>query len=120
MEEKAALQRNSYDCGVVVCENAEILSRQDVARPRQEDMQNIRKRMIKELIQDSLSSVRSTDIFETARETALKQQRQKKERKKTGADTEAQVKPRAEVKYKKSKNREDKSDEKIKETPNSK
>ena len=120
VEEKAALQRNSYDCGVFVCENAEILSRQDVARPRQEDMQNIRNRMIKELIQDSLSSVRSTDIFETARETALKQQSQKKERKKTGADTEAQVKPRAEVKYQKSKNREDKSDEKIKETPNSK
>ena len=54
VEEKASLQTNSYDCGVFLCENAEILSRKKWAKPKQDDMPKIRRRMIKELIHGSL------------------------------------------------------------------
>ena len=75
VEERASLQANSYDCGVFLCENAEILSRGKWARPKQDDMPKIRRRMMKELIHGSLDSEESTDSFEIMRETAVAQKK---------------------------------------------
>ena len=73
IEENASLQKNGYDCGVFLCQNAEILSREEIARPKQEDMPNIRKKMIRELIQGSLVPKETKDIFEITKETAVRQ-----------------------------------------------
>ena len=49
VDEKAPLQSNSYDCGVFICENAERITRKEMAKPKQEDMQKARKRIMKEI-----------------------------------------------------------------------
>ena len=101
IEEKASLQKNGYDCGVFLCQNAEILSREETARPKQEDMPSIRKKMLRELIQGSLDSKQTKDIFEITKETAVRQKSQVKkkiEREVISAETTEKRAPESEFK----------------------
>ena len=49
VDEKAPLQSNSYDCSVFICENAERITRKEMTKPKQEDMQKARKIVMKEI-----------------------------------------------------------------------
>ena len=69
IDETAPLQTNGYDCGVFVCENAEMLSRGATTKPCQDGMSNARKRIIKEIYLGRLISERNPSIFELAKKT---------------------------------------------------
>ena len=45
----APVQRNGYDCGVFVCQNAEKISRDAIVSTRQEDMPKARETMVKDI-----------------------------------------------------------------------
>ena len=72
IEEKAALQGNGYDCGVFLLENAEMLSRRALGKPKQENMAEARKRIMKEIFVGKLIEERNPSIFKLVREKAAK------------------------------------------------
>ena len=69
IDERAPLQRNGYDCGVFVCENAELISRGILRKPKQEGMSNVRKRIMKEIYLGNLNTERNPSIFEMVKKT---------------------------------------------------
>ena len=72
IDESAPLQSNGYDCGVFVCENAEMISRGVATKPKQVDMPNARKRMLKEIYLGRLIAERNPSIFEMVKKTENK------------------------------------------------
>ena len=81
IDETAPLQSNGYDCGVFVCENAEMLSRGVTTKPNQDGMSNARKRIIKEIYLGRLTAERNPSIFELAKKTGNIKKRSEKTRK---------------------------------------
>ena len=59
--DNAPLQGNGYDCGVFVCQNAEKIARTAPVLTRQEDMEEARKRMMKEIYLGHL--VKSSNVY---------------------------------------------------------
>jgi len=64
IREDAPLQRNTVDCGVFVCQNAEKIARQVYVNTRQEDLKEARLTMMLEIFKGKLSAEERGDIRE--------------------------------------------------------
>ena len=80
IDSKAPLQSNSYDCGVFVCENARKICRGEVANPKQEGMQNARKRIMKEIYLGTLINEDKPNMFDMVYITACIGKKKKSEK----------------------------------------
>merc|ERR1712226_850620 len=74
IDHQASVQANSYDCGIFLCANAELMSRELVARPKQEDMTRFRSQMIADLLKGSLGQ----GTADSGRLTAVKEKPKEK------------------------------------------
>ena len=69
IKEDAPIQRDTVNCGVFLCQNAEKLARQAYVNTRQEDMPKARLTMMQEIFKGSLSAEVDEDITETLKLT---------------------------------------------------
>ena len=67
IKENAPVQRNTYDCGVFLCQNAEQLARRSYANSKQEDMPYFRRKMMQEIFVGHLIEILSPQIESQAR-----------------------------------------------------
>ena len=77
VDEASPLQENSYDCGVFVCENAEMITKGIMTKPRQAGMKDARRRIMKEIYLGKLITERRPNIFEMVKVTAKKAKNRK-------------------------------------------
>ena len=80
IDETAPLQNNGYDCGVFVCENAEMISRGVTTKPKQDCMPQARKRIMKEIYLGRLITERNPSIFDMAKQTRSKKVNKKEQK----------------------------------------
>ena len=91
IREDAPTQRNTVDCGVFVCQNAEKIAREVYVNTRQEEMDEARLTMMLEIFKGKLSIVEKADVREFMNISAVT-------RKKTAK--KAKEKPEKKVKQK--------------------
>ena len=85
-------QRNGVDCGVFVCEYAERITRKATMDFRQEDMEEARKSMTKELLEGSINPQAHKRREPRSEEKPRNVEKKKAERKKGRAKKEEQKK----------------------------